>query len=75
MTGERLVSAAEAARLTGIPAGTIRHWAARQRLFSVGLDKDGRPLYRLSEIKALRAATRRRRRRSLTNDRDVMQHP
>lgn len=64
MSGERLVSAAEAERLAKVPAGTVRRWASERRLFSAGLDPSGRPLYRLSEVMALAAATRRRARRT-----------
>jgi len=64
VTEERLVSAAEAERLAKVPAGTVRRWASEQRLFSVGLDPRSRPLYRLSEVTALRDSTRRRARRT-----------
>jgi hypothetical protein len=45
-----LFTAAEAERILGIPAGTIRSWAvdrpARpQRIWSYGLDQHGRPMY------------------------------
>jgi hypothetical protein len=64
VTGERLVSAVEAERLAKVPAGTVRRWASEGRLFSVGLDPASRPLYRLSEVEALRDSTRRRARRT-----------
>lgn len=45
-----LFTAAEAQRVLGIPAGTIRSWAidrpARpQRIWSYGIDEHGHPMY------------------------------
>jgi len=71
--GERLVTATEAHQLTGVPPGTIRAAAARdvvgrpgvRQLAQAGIDTDGRTkLYRLGDVQALAASTRRRRSRS-----------
>lgn len=49
----RLVSAAEAEREFGVPAHRVRVWANRKRLHASGLDRSGRPLYRVEAIAAL----------------------
>jgi hypothetical protein len=58
----RKVTAREAQTELGVPTGTIRAWASasKQRLYAVGIDTRGRKLYRLSDVLALRDATRRR---------------
>jgi hypothetical protein len=40
-----LFSAAEADRVLGIKAGTVRQWAYRGQLHPMGLDERDRPLY------------------------------
>jgi hypothetical protein len=53
----RLLSAAEAHRLLGIPASTVRTWHHRQRwtgLYSAGLDKNRRPLFYEADLLALK---------------------
>jgi DNA-directed RNA polymerase specialized sigma24 family protein len=47
-----LVTAAEAARRTGVPAATIRSWAHRGRLASFDQRGD-QPLYDLADIRTL----------------------
>jgi DNA-binding transcriptional MerR regulator len=42
--------AAEAQRILGIAAATIRQWARRHRLWPRGLDERGRPLYATCDI-------------------------
>jgi len=49
-----LYTAADAERELGIPAGTVRAWAARGRLWSFGLDRYGRPMYRARDLLRLR---------------------
>lgn len=50
----RTITAAEAQRSLGIPAGTIRSWASRQRIFAVSIGPDGQRWYRLDQVVALR---------------------
>ena len=57
MSVRHLFTAAEAARVLGIPAGTVRAWAARQRLWSFGLDERGRPMYDRRDLVRLRDLT------------------
>lgn len=54
-TVSRLVSAAEAEREFGVPAHRVRVWANRKKLHASGLDRSGRPLYRVDAIAALLA--------------------
>ena len=55
-TGVRhLYTAAEAQKTLGIPAGTVRAWAARKRLWSFGLDERDRPMYDRDDLLRLRA--------------------
>jgi len=58
----RRITARQAETQLGVPASTIRAWASKskQRLYAVGIDPWGRKLYRLSDVLALRDATRRR---------------
>lgn len=49
-----LYTAADAQRELGIPAGTVRSWASRERLWSYGLDLAGRPMYRGQDLIRLR---------------------
>src|SRR5690606_12318154 len=61
-TGVRhLFGAAEAERLFGIPAATIRSWARRKRIYPYGLDERGRPLLDRDDLLALRDQSRKRR--------------
>lgn len=55
--GFLLYTAADAERELGIPAGTVRAWAFRQRLWSYGLDRAGRPMYRERDLVSLRDGT------------------
>lgn len=50
----RRIAAHESMRWTGVPAATVRVWAYRGRLHSVGLDTRGYPLYRVVDVIALR---------------------
>jgi hypothetical protein len=54
---DRLLSAAEAERLLGIRAGTVRQWKYRGLLWHYGLDRYGRPLYKEHDLIALRDRT------------------
>lgn len=54
------MTAAEAARTLGIPAGSIRAWASSKRLWSFESDERGRPLYDRDHLIELRDKTRRR---------------
>lgn len=40
-----LYTAAEAEAALGIPAGTIRSWFARKRVYHFGIDGRGRPMF------------------------------
>lgn len=51
-----LVIAAEAQRLLGIAAGTIRQWARRRKLWARGLDQHGRPMYAVADLMRLAAS-------------------
>lgn len=53
-------TAAEAARLFGIPAGSIRAWASSKRLWSYEVNERGCPMYDRDDLLALRDGTRRR---------------
>ncbi|GAA4685649.1 hypothetical protein GCM10023215_21110 [Pseudonocardia yuanmonensis] len=48
-----LFSAAEAERVLGIKAGTVRQWAHRGQLHPVGLDERDRPLYDREHLQRL----------------------
>lgn len=48
------ISAHEAPDWTGVPAGTVRSWAGRNKLLARGLDDAGRPLYATRDILRLR---------------------
>lgn len=50
-----LYTAADAERELGIPAGTVRAWASRERIHSFGLSLDGRPMYRARDLLRLRS--------------------
>lgn len=54
-----LFTAAEAQTWLGIPAGTVRAWAKREKLWSFGLDEQGRPMYDRDHLVALRDARRK----------------
>lgn len=49
------VSAAEASRLLGIPAATIRKWRERNKLEVADVDRSGRPLYLLEAVRRVAA--------------------
>lgn len=49
-----LFTAQQAERELGIPAGTVRAWASRKRLYSQGIDLDGRPMYTRKHLVELR---------------------
>jgi len=62
MTGVRhLFGPAEAERVLGIKAATIRSWARRKRIHAYGLDEAGRPMFDRDELLALRDQSRKRR--------------
>jgi len=46
-----LIGAHEAPALLGIPAATVRQWAKRRRIYSRGLDRFGRPLYDVNDLR------------------------
>lgn len=50
----RVITATEAHRELGIPAGTVRSWASRRLIFAVSIGRDGQRWYRLADILALR---------------------
>lgn len=57
----RLLTAGEAHKHLGISASTVRTWHHRQRytgLFSVGLDRHGRPLFYEADLLALKLRKR-----------------
>lgn len=54
---DRPISAADAERLYGIPASTVRSWHYRRGqtgLEPTGLDHNGRPLFRAVDLERLR---------------------
>jgi DNA-binding transcriptional MerR regulator len=57
----RHITAAEAETTLGVPSATVRAWAARGKLHSVGKERDGSLWYRLEDV--LRLATLRHSRR------------
>lgn len=57
MTDDRprhLFTAAEAEKLFGIPAATIRQWRKRRVIFHYGLSRRGQPMYDRDHLIALR---------------------
>lgn len=67
-----LFTAAEAERVLGIRASTIRTWANRKRIWAFGLDERRQPMYDKRDLIALRDRTRTRdqheqRRRKVAN--------
>jgi DNA-binding transcriptional MerR regulator len=58
-----LFTAAEAARLFGIPPGSVRAWKAKGQLYHMGLTQRGQPMYDRDDLLALRDGTRRRTQR------------
>jgi len=48
-----LYGPAEAERVLGIKAATIRSWARRRLIYAYGLDEDGRPMYDRDDLLAL----------------------
>lgn len=66
-----LFTAAEAEKVLGIAAGTIRAWASKRWLWHYGLDKRGRPMYdrdHLLELKRRSTRTARTRHRATRTD-------
>lgn len=51
-----LFTAVEAEQWLNIPAGTVRQWASRKRIWSFGLDERGRPMYDRDDLVRLRDA-------------------
>lgn len=51
-----LFTAAEAEKVLGIPAGTIRSWFSRKHIWHYGIDKRGRPMFDRDDL--LRMAIR-----------------
>lgn len=49
-----LYTAAEAERVLGIPAGTVRAWASRKLVYAYGLDDRDRPMYDRDDLLRLR---------------------
>lgn len=60
MTGEQLVTTAQAADLAWCQPHVIRQWAARRILTPAARDHRGRPLYRPDDVLDAERATRRR---------------
>ena len=60
--GDGLLATADAARLAGVSAATIRSWRNRGHLVAQGLDERGRPLH---TREAVREAERRVRENGL----------
>jgi hypothetical protein len=59
----RLLTAADAEKVLGIPAATVRNWyrhRARTGLLPDGLDRWGKPLFRAEDLKNLRAGRKLR---------------
>lgn len=57
----RLLSAAEAEKLLGIPAARVRKWHQLHKvtgLYAYGLDRSRRPLYLESDLRRLNAGKR-----------------
>lgn len=57
-----LFTAAEASRLFGIPAGTIRAWCSRKLLWAYGIDKYKRPMYDRDHLLELKRGSTRKAR-------------
>lgn len=55
MNERRVITAAEAEQYLGIPAATVRKWASRGRVHSVGIAHRGQRWYRLRDILDLAA--------------------
>jgi hypothetical protein len=53
------IAAYEAPALLGVPEGTVRSWASRGLVYSVGVDEQHRPLYLATDLQALRDRPRR----------------
>lgn len=63
----RLLSAMDAEKVLGIPAGTVRSWFSRRRmtgLYDYGRDRRGHPMFREADLVALRDRNGVRGRRS-----------
>lgn len=48
-----LYTAADAERVLGIPAGLVRKWALRRKLYPMGLSADSRPMYDKEHLRVL----------------------
>lgn len=57
------ITATEAAALCGVALCTITKWAREERILPVGMNRQGRKLYRLLDIAKAERATRDRARR------------
>lgn len=57
------ITASEAAALCGVALCTITKWAREERINPVGINPQGRKLYRLLDIAKAEHATRQRARR------------
>lgn len=55
-----LFTAAEAEKQLGIPAGTIRVWFNRKRIWHYGLDERGNPMFDRDDLVRLRDRTQTR---------------
>jgi hypothetical protein len=58
----RVITAKEAQANLGIPASSIRAWAAQGKLYAVSIDSNRERWYRLRDVLDLWANTRRRAR-------------
>lgn len=58
------ITATEAAALCGVALCTITKWVREERIQPVGLNAQGRKLYRLLDVAKAEHATRERARRS-----------
>lgn len=52
-----LYTAAEAQRTFGIPAGTVRAWFHRKRIYHYGIDERGRPMFDRDDLLRLAKLT------------------
>lgn len=67
----RHITATEAASTLGIPSATIRAWAARGKLYSVGKQRDRTLWYRLEDVLRLAALRHSRSRSAVCNNDDT----
>ena len=74
----RLLSAADAQRVLGIPASTVRSWWRRQRytgLWDYGRDRRNHPLFDEVDLVALRDRQRRQGRKRFGSSRTTDRQP